>query len=125
MSFDDLMNELQRRDAEALSMGGAEKLAKRKAEGVMNARERIEYLVDAGSFIESGRYARAIRPEVKHKTPADGKIAGFARIAGREIALVSNDFTVLGASSSVINMKKIKHVKQVAAKRGMPIVLLG
>ena len=106
-------------------MGGAEKLAKRKAEGVMNARERIEYLVDAGSFIESGRYARAIRPEVKHKTPADGKIAGFARIAGREIGLVSNDFTVLGASSSVINMKKIKHVKQVAGKRGMPLVLLG
>ena len=44
---------------------------------------------------------------------------------GREIALVSNDFTVLGASSSVINMKKIKHVKQVANKRGLPLVLLG
>jgi len=65
------------------------------------------------------------RPEVRQKTPADGKVAGFARIAGREIGLVSNDFTVLGASSSVINMKKIKHVKQVAAKRGLPLVLLG
>ena len=96
-------------------MGGAEKLAKRKAEGVLNARERIDYLVDADSFIESGRFARSHRPEVKHKTPADGKIAGFARIEGRGIALVSNDFTVLGASSSVINMKKIKHVKQAAA----------
>src|SRR5688572_11027050 len=125
MAHDDLIKELKERDAEALAMGGPEKLAKRKAEGLLNARERIDYLVDPGSFIESGRYARSNRPEVKHKTPADGKVAGFAKIGGREIALVSNDFTVLGASSAVINMKKIKHVKQVAAKRGMPLVLLG
>jgi len=123
--FDELLKDLKEREAEALAMGGPEKLAKRKAEGVLNARERIDYLIDEHSFIESGRYARSHRPEVKHKTPADGKIAGFARIDGREIALVSNDFTVLGASSAVINMKKIKHVKQVAAKRGMPLVLLG
>ncbi|MDB5867154.1 MAG: methylmalonyl-CoA carboxyltransferase [Betaproteobacteria bacterium] len=125
MAFEDMIGDLEKRNAEALAMGGAEKLAKRKAEGVLNARERIDYLIDEGSFIESGLYAKSIRPEVKHKTPADGKIAGFGRIAGREIALVSNDFTVLGASSAVINMKKMKHVKQVAAKRGMPLVLLG
>jgi acetyl-CoA carboxylase carboxyltransferase component len=122
---EELIEELKVRDAEALAMGGTEKLAKRKAEGVLNARERIDYLLDEGSFIESGRYARSNRPEVKHKTPADGKVAGFGRVNGREVALVSNDFTVLGASSAVINMKKIKHVKQVAAKRGMPLVLLG
>ena len=125
MAFETLLDEHRRKNEEALAMGGADKLAKRKAEGVLNARERIDYLVDPGSFIESGRYARSHRPEVKHKTPADGKVAGFGKIAGREIALVSNDFTVLGASSSIINMKKIKHVKQVAAKRGMPLVLLG
>jgi len=125
LAHEGLIEELKRRDAEALAMGGPDKLAKRKAEGHLNARERIDYLLDHGSFIESGRYARSNRPEVKHKTPADGKIAGFGRIEGREIALVSNDFTVLGASSAVINMKKIKHVKQIAARRGMPLVLLG
>ena len=125
MPFEDLIKELQEKTAEALAMGGPEKLAQRKAEGHLNARERIDYLIDPGSFMESGRFARAIRPEVKHKTPADGKVAGFARINGREVALVSNDFTVLGASSSVTNMKKIKHVKQVACKRGLPLVLLG
>jgi acetyl-CoA carboxylase carboxyltransferase component len=62
---------------------------------------------------------------VRHKTPADGKVAGFARIAGREVAIVSNDFTVLGASSSVVNMKKIRHVKQAACRYGMPLVFLG
>jgi acetyl-CoA carboxylase carboxyltransferase component len=120
-----LIKEFQDKTAQALAMGGPEKLAKRKAEGALNARERIDYLIDKDSFIESGRYARSVRPEVKHKTPADGKVAGFARVDGREVALVSNDFTVLGASSAVINMKKIKHVKQVAAKRGIPLVLLG
>jgi acetyl-CoA carboxylase carboxyltransferase component len=123
--FDALLQQLRERTARVLAMGGPDKLAKRKAEGHLNARERIDYLIDADSFMESGMFAVGIRPEVRHKTPADGKIAGFARIGGREVALVSNDFTVLGASSSVINMKKIKHVKQVASKRGLPLVLLG
>src|SRR5690349_9589536 len=122
---DELLKQLEDKNAEALAMGGPQKLAQRKAEGHLNARERIDYLVDAGSFTESGRHARAIREEVRHKTPADGKVAGFARIAGREVGLVSNDFTVLGASSSVINMKKIRHVKDSAARYGMPLVLLG
>lgn len=125
MPFEELLQQLRERTAKVLAMGGPDKLAKRKAEGYLNARERIDYLIDADSFIESGMFAVGVRPEVRHKTPADGKIAGFARIAGREIALVSNDFTVLGASSSVINMKKIKHVKQVGAKRGLPLVMLG
>ena len=125
MAFDKLLEEFKQKTDEVLAMGGAEKLAKRKAEGHLNARERIDYLIDDGSFIESGRFARSNQPAVKHKTPADGKVAGFAKIDGRDIALVSNDFTVLGASSAVINMKKIKHVKQVANKRGMPLVMLG
>jgi methylmalonyl-CoA decarboxylase subunit alpha len=123
--FEKLIEEYREKTAEALGMGGPEKLAKRKAEGHLNARERIDRLIDPGSFIESGRFARSNRPEVKHKTPADGKVAGFARIDGREVGIVSNDFTVLGASSAVINMKKIKHVKQVAGKRGLPLVFLG
>jgi methylmalonyl-CoA decarboxylase subunit alpha len=119
------IKELEQKEAEALAMGGPEKLVERKKQGVLNARERIDHLVDPGSFTESGRHARSIRAEVRHKTPADGKVAGFARIAGREVAIVSNDFTVLGASSSVVNMKKIRHVKQAACRYGMPLVFLG
>jgi acetyl-CoA carboxylase beta subunit len=125
VAFDELLNELRARTANALAMGGRDKLEKRKAEGILNARERIDYLIDPGSFFESGMHAAGIRPEVRHKTPADAKVAGFARIDGREVGLISNDFTVLGASSSVINMKKIKHVKQVAARRGLPLIFLG
>jgi len=125
MAAKDLLKQLEEKTAEALAMGGPEKLAQRKADGHLNARERIDYLADADSFAETGRHARSIRAEVRHKTPADGKVAGFARIDGREVAIVSNDFTVLGASSSVINMKKIRHVKQAACRYGMPLVFLG
>ena len=125
MAAKDLLKQLEEKTTEALAMGGPEKLAQRKADGHLNARERIDYLADADSFAETGRHARSIRAEVRHKTPADGKVAGFARIDGREVAIVSNDFTVLGASSSVINMKKIRHVKQAACRYGMPLVFLG
>jgi acetyl-CoA carboxylase carboxyltransferase component len=125
MSFEDLVNELKARTDKALAMGGPEKLAQRKAAGILNARERIDYLVDKDSFTESGMFAAGIRAEVREKTPADGKVAGFARIDGRHVAIVSNDFTVLGASSSVINMKKIRHTKRVACQRGLPLVFLG
>src|SRR5581483_5600563 len=107
-------------------MGGEDKLERRRAAGILNARERIEYLTDAGSFIESGMFgASAIAVNDWQKTPADGKVAGYARIRGREVAVVSNDFTVMGASSSATNGRKIGHMKRTATARGMPIVFLG
>lgn len=106
-------------------MGGAEKLERRRAEGHLNARERIERLLDPGSFVESGMLATSHRPEVSERTPADGKVAGYGRIDGRPVALVSNDFTVMGASSSVVNGKKIRHMREVATRSGIPLVFLG
>ncbi|OGK81285.1 MAG: methylmalonyl-CoA carboxyltransferase [Candidatus Rokubacteria bacterium GWC2_70_16] len=125
MASDDMMEELRERTRQALAMGGPEKLEARRAAGVMNARERIEQLLDPDSFVEAGLFAAGIREEVRHKSPADGKIAGVGRIAGRPVALVSNDFTVLGASSSVVNMKKLRHMKKLAVEHGMPLILLG
>ncbi|MBM3341849.1 MAG: methylmalonyl-CoA carboxyltransferase [Betaproteobacteria bacterium] len=125
MPFDDELRELQSRKQKALAMGGAQKLAARKAEGLLNARERVERLFDAGSFLESGMFAASSRPEDKANTPADGKVSGFGRINGREAAVIANDFTVKGASSANINIKKLKHMKGAARKRGIPIVFLG
>ena len=125
MAFEEQIRELAAREAHARAMGGEKKLAQRKALGLMNARERVDYLVDAGSFIESGLLATSFRPEDAARTPADGKITGFARLEGREIALVSNDFTVMGASSSLVNGIKIGHIKDVATRRGLPMVFLG
>jgi acetyl-CoA carboxylase carboxyltransferase component len=125
MAFEELIQEMNRRKEKALSMGGPEKLEKRRAEGVMNARERIDYLLDGGSFVESGLLATSVREEVRHKAHADGKLAGIGKIDGRHVALVSNDFTVMGASSAATNMKKIRHMKKISCRQGIPLILLG
>ncbi len=125
MSHEDVLQELATRRAKALAMGGEERLATRRKAGVLNARERLGCLLDRGTFVESGLFATSHRPEARDKTPADGKVSGYGTVDGRAVAVVSNDFTVLGASSSVVNGKKIKHVKQVANESGMPIVFLG
>lgn len=120
------IDELQRRTERALQMGGATKLARRRTQGLLNARERIDRFVDPGSYIETGLLAvSSVVPEDRERTPADGKVAGFARIEGRPVGVVSNDFTVNGASSSLTNMKKIGHVKRVATERGFPLVFFG
>jgi len=113
------------REARALAMGGPERLARRKAAGVLNARERIARLFDEGSFIESGLFSTSLAPEDRDRSPSDGKITGFGRIDGRDAAMVANDFTVMGASSGGTNGRKIAHTKRVATQRGMPLVFLG
>lgn len=122
---DPIEEELGRREKAALAMGGGAKIARRREQGVLNARERIDHLIDAGSFREVGQLGVSTRPEDRASTPADGKVTGFARIDGRPVAIVSNDFTVKGASSSMTNMRKIGHVKRTATERGMPVVFLG
>jgi acetyl-CoA carboxylase carboxyltransferase component len=121
----DAIEDLAERRVKALGMGGPDKLAKRKADGQLNARERLDALLDAGRFNEFGLLATSHRAEVRHKTPADGKIGGFGEIDGRPVAVMSNDFTVMGASSSVINGKKMRHIKEIAARHGLPIIYLG
>jgi acetyl-CoA carboxylase carboxyltransferase component len=113
------------REARARAMGGPEKLAKRKARGLLDARERLARLLDDGSYIESGLFSTSANPADKEKSPSDGKVAGFGRIGGRDVGVISNDFTVMGASSGATNGRKIGHVKRVATQRGMPLVFLG
>nr|MBF0686131.1 methylmalonyl-CoA carboxyltransferase [Pseudomonas sp.] len=125
MAYEKHIEEHEQRRAKALSMGGPRKLAARAEEGILNARERIDVLVDAGTFLENGLFATSIRPEMRAHSPADGKISGVGRIDGREVAVVSNDFTVMGASSSSINTAKVGYIKKVATSRGLPMVFLG
>ena len=126
MAFEALLQEYEARRAKALAGGGTEKYAKRKAQGQWNARERIAYLTDQGSFIESGLFGSSgVYPEQEDETQTDGKLAGFGRIDGRDVCLVVNDFTVKGASTSATNSKKIGHMKRAATERGMPLVLIG
>ena len=74
MAFEEMIKELDARKQKALAMGGPAKLAERKAQGVLNARERLDRLFDPGSFLESGLHGVSVRPEDKETTPADGKV---------------------------------------------------
>ncbi len=125
MAHEALIAELEARRVKARAMGNPRLLQERRQAGILNARERIDRLLDPGTFRESGLLAAAADRELREKTPADGKIAGFGRINGRMVGLVSNDFSVLGASSSRINSKKMAHIKEVATHNGMPIIFLG
>ena len=126
MSFDTMLAELKAREERARAMGGPERLARRNAQGLLNARSRIDAFIDPGTWIETGLLAvSSMVAEDRDRTPADGKVAGFAKVDGRMVAIASNDFTTKGASSSATNMKKIGHVKRVATERGFPLVFLG
>jgi acetyl-CoA carboxylase carboxyltransferase component len=125
MPFEDILDDLAKRREKALKMGKPSTLKRIKDAGLLNARERLDYLLDKDSFVESGLLATAARPEVREKAPADGKIAGFGKVDGRWIGVVSNDFSVMGASSALVNLKKMKHVKDTGNKRGFPLVFLG
>lgn len=125
MAFEEMMAELERRTAAALAMGGPEKLEARARQGILHARARIDYLVDPGSWQESGMLGNAVTVPPGKIVPADGKITGYGRINGREAVVVANDFTVKGASSSLTNMRKIGQMRRVALMRGLPMVWLG
>lgn len=125
MAHEELMAELDQRRKRAAAMGGEEKLAKRKNRGQLNAQERLEALVDPGSFIEVGLLGASSFVRDEPKTPRDGKMVGFAKIDDRDVGVVVNDFTVSGASTSATNSKKMGHVRRTATERGMPFVHIG
>ncbi|HEY0212424.1 MAG TPA: carboxyl transferase domain-containing protein [Paenirhodobacter sp.] len=124
MSFEDKIAELTARREKALAMGPPARHEKRRADGIMNARERIAALIDADSFAEWGLLAVSIRPEDHDRSAGDGYVSGTATVDGRDVVIHAADFTTLGASTSTIGDKKFHHAKNNAAKNGVPLVLL-
>ena len=126
MPHQDLLAELDRRREAARAMGGEKKLEKRRQRGVLNAWERVECLVDEGSFMEIGLLGKSgVFKDDEEQTPRDGKITGFAKVDGRDITLCVNDFTTKGASTSATNSKKLGHMRRVATEKGMAFVHIG
>jgi acetyl-CoA carboxylase carboxyltransferase component len=124
MPFDDKIKDHEERRKRALAMGGPDKLKRRADAGLLNARERVDYLFDAGTFRESGLFGTSYLPAMRDQTPADGKVTGFGRIDGRRAGAVAYDFTVKGSSSSATNNKKMAHIKETGAESGFPVVFL-
>jgi propionyl-CoA carboxylase beta chain len=119
------LEELHRRRAAAEAGGGAERRERQHKEGKLSARERIELLLDEGSFEELDKL-------VTHRcrdfgmdgqiVPGDGVVSGYGRINGRLTYVFAQDFTVFGGSLSETNAQKVCKVMDLALKNGAPLV---
>ena len=124
MNFEAQMKKYHEKCKAALAMGGKAKLEAKKKSGELNARERIDYVLDHDSFQEVGLFAHSDQPGMEERSPCDGKIVGFGKIDGRAVSVVSLDLTVLGASSANSNAKKMAYIKRISCSRGLPVVFL-
>ena len=126
MAFEKELKELEKRRHKALEQGGAEKVRKQHDRGRFTARERIDRLLDADSFMEMGIFSHSDMPGMEDKTPADGLICGYGLINGRRVAVIANDFTVLASTNARVNLKKLLAFKrQVKDKMEVPLIFLG
>ncbi len=125
MAIKENLAELERRNREALVGGGEERIARRHAEGKLTARERIEQLLDPGSFVEFDRFKvhRCIDFGMEErKIYGDGVVTGHGTIDGRLVFVFSQDFTVFGGSLSGAFAEKVVKVMDLAMKAGAPVI---
>ncbi|MBY0565231.1 MAG: acyl-CoA carboxylase subunit beta [Hyphomonadaceae bacterium] len=121
----DIIAALEAKRAAARAGGGEKRHAAQHAKGKLTARERIDLLMDEGSFEELDMFVEHRSAEFgmeKTKIPGDGVVTGWGTINGRLVYVFSKDFTVFGGSLSLAHAAKIVKVQDMALKNGAPIV---
>ena len=111
------------RQAEAA--GGEDKLKRQRESGRLTARERVEFLLDRGSFVELDKFKTHRNTDfgmADRKIPGDGVVTGYGTIDGRQVCVFSQDFTVFGGSLSGAFAEKVCKVMDLAAKIGCPVI---
>ena len=117
--------DLRRRVAEVAHAGSERAIDKQHARGKKTARERLELLLDAGTFIEMDKYARHRSNQFgqeKNRPYGDGVVTGYGTIDGRQVAVFAQDFTVFGGSLGEVFGEKIVKVMDFAMKIGCPVI---
>jgi len=125
MNLEQKMEELKRRNQLAEEGGGAARRERQHKEGKMSARERIEFLLDDGTFEETDRLVTHRCADFgmdAQKIYGDGFVTGYGRIEGRLVYVFAQDFTVFGGSLSETNAAKIVKIMDLAAKMGAPLI---
>ena len=120
-----ILAELENRRQKALAGGGVDRVATQHKKGKLTARERIDVLVDPGSFEEFDMFVTHRCNDFgleKTSYPGDGVITGWGTINGQPIYLFSQDFTILGGSLSETNAQKICKVMDMAIQNGAPMI---
>jgi propionyl-CoA carboxylase beta chain len=114
--------DLKKRYQEAMLGAGEEAIAKQKAKGKQTARERVEQLLDAGSFVEIDEFVRDRSAGGKSKPYGDSVVTGIGTIHGKQVAVYSQDFTIFGGSLGEAAGNKIIKIMQIAIDTGVPII---
>jgi propionyl-CoA carboxylase beta chain len=125
MKHEDNLAELKKRNRLAEQGGGEKRRERQHKEGKMSARERIEFLLDDGSFEETDKLVTHRCNDfgmAEQKYYGDGFITGYGRIEGRLVYVFAQDFTVFGGSLSETNAAKIVKIMDLAAKTGAPVI---
>src|SRR3989454_2367298 len=125
MGIKENLAELERRNREALLGGGEERIGKRHAEGKGTARDRVDQLLDPGSFVELDRFKTHRCSDfgmTERRILGDGVVTGYGTIDGRRVFLFSQDFTVFGGSLSGAFAEKVCKVMDLAMRTGAPVV---
>jgi propionyl-CoA carboxylase beta chain len=121
----DILEELERRRAQARLGGGEKRIAAQHAKGKLSARERLELLLDEGSFEEWDLFVEHRSHDFgmeKNRIPGDGVVTGYGTISGRLVFVFSQDFTVFGGALSEAHAEKICKVMDQAMKVGAPVI---
>ncbi|WP_051222022.1 acyl-CoA carboxylase subunit beta [Conexibacter woesei] len=122
-----LVDELLERRAAAKLGGGEERIAKQHAADKLTARERIDLLVDPGTFSELGLHAGihySVRGLEDKQAPADGVVTGYGKVDGRLVAIAAYDFTVMAGSMGMTGEIKVARLRELALSKRMPMVWL-
>jgi propionyl-CoA carboxylase beta chain len=117
--------ELAARHAIAEEGGGAERRARERQAGKLSARERIDLLLDEGTFEETDKFVTHRATDfgmAEQRVPGDGFITGYGRIHGRVVFVFAQDFTVFGGSLSEANAAKIVKIMDMAMRVGAPVI---
>ncbi|MFG1465152.1 carboxyl transferase domain-containing protein [Xanthobacter sp. DSM 24535] len=119
-----ILEDLDARRQVAKAMGGEAAVAQHRAAGKLTARDRIERLLDPGSFQEIGLLARSQHPDLRARTPADGLVAGSGTINGRTVYVTSEDATILAGTRGRVAEAKTVRIRELALSHRMPFVAL-
>ncbi|MEI2732893.1 MAG: acyl-CoA carboxylase subunit beta [Dermatophilaceae bacterium] len=117
--------EFKRRSAEVIHAGSERAIDKQHARGKKTARERIEMLLDEGTFVEMDKFARHRSTAFgadKYRPYGDGVVTGYGTIDGRQVAIFAQDFTVFGGSLGEVFGEKIVKIMDYATKIGCPVI---
>jgi propionyl-CoA carboxylase beta chain len=120
-----VLDELERRRAEARLGGGERRIEAQHKKGKLTARERLDLLLDEGSFEEFDMFVEHRATDfgmADQKIPGDGVVTGWGKINGRLVFVFSKDFTVFGGSLSSAHAQKILKVQRQAMKLGAPVI---